>query len=104
MTGTTDDDLGPDDDGPTDETDPRVHDGLDHLQRAARELIAASRAFLDVAEDLVERPDGVQQLLGAVGSLGDAAGRVLRGGAGRTPVRDDDGDDDDPPVQRIPVS
>lgn len=30
-----------------------AQEGLEHLQTAALELIAAARAFLDVAEDLV---------------------------------------------------
>ena len=83
-----------------DDADPRVQEGIDHLQRAARELIAASRAFLDVVEEVVDRPDAVQDLLGVVGSLGRAAGRTLRPDR-RAPSSDDD---DDPPVQRIPVS
>ena len=37
-------------------SDDAVREGLDHLQAAALELIAASRAFLDVAEDLVREP------------------------------------------------
>ena len=36
--------------------DDPVRAGLDHLQTAALELIAATRAFLDVAEDLVREP------------------------------------------------
>lgn len=94
------------------ERDPRVQDGVDHLQRAAREMLSASRAFLDVVEELVERPEAVQELLGAVGSLGDLAGRAIRTGGrpagARTPSPRDEGDGDDPddppPVQRIPVS
>ena len=31
-------------------------EGLEHLQAAALELIAAARAFLDVAEDVVREP------------------------------------------------
>lgn len=92
--------------------DPRLQDGVEHLQRAAREMIAASRALLDVVEDLVEHPDGVKELLGAVGSLGDVAGRAMRSAGGRAGSRGaasaggggQDEDDDDPPVQRIPVS
>lgn len=96
--------------------DPRVHDGVEHLQRAAREMVAASRAFLDVVEELVERPEAVQELLGAVGSLGELAGRAIRTGgrpagprsrtdAGTGDVDGVDDDPDDPPaVQRIPVS
>jgi len=93
--------------------DPRVQEGVDHLQRAAREMIAASRAFLDVVEELVERPDAVGDLVALVGELG---GRVRRSGfaAGGPPFEapDDDpgGDDpdgdgpDDGPIQKIAVS
>lgn len=91
--------------------DPRVVAGIEHLQRAAREVIAASRALLDAAEDLVDQPDGLSRLAGVVADLGDLAGRTVRaatGGAG--PARGGsgsdgaEGPDDDPPVQRIPVS
>ena len=30
---------------------------MEHMQRAARDLIGAARAFLDAAEELVEDPD-----------------------------------------------
>ncbi len=79
--------------------DPRVQAGLDHLQRAAREMIAASRALLDVAEELVEDPKAAA---GIVDLLGSVANRRPRAAASER--SDDAGDDDDPPVQRIPVS
>lgn len=90
--------------------DPRVQAGLGHLQNAARELIAGSRALLDVAEDLVEDPGAVAGLVGLLGSVGDLAGRLGR--PTRAPWAHpgpgdgdwDDPDDEDPPVQRIPVS
>ncbi|HWJ61576.1 MAG TPA: hypothetical protein VNS19_06380 [Acidimicrobiales bacterium] len=86
--------------GPWEEHDPRLQAGLEHLQRAAREMIAASRALLDVAEELVEDPKAAS---GIIDLLGSVAGR-----AGRSPVHgvphDDDDEGDDPPVQRIPVS
>jgi len=84
--------------GAWDDQDPRLQAGLDHLQRAAREMIAASRALLDVAEELVEDPKAAS---GIIDLLGSVAGRPGRS-AGR--VDPDEGDDDDPPVQRIPVS
>lgn len=87
--------------------DPRLQAGLDHLQRAAREMIAASRALLDVAEDLVEDPRSVGGLVGLLGSVGDLAARAARpttnGRGGRYERGHHDGDDG-PPVQRIPVS
>lgn len=88
-----------------DDDDPRVQAGVDHLQRAAREAIAATRALLDVAEDLVDDPGSLRDLLGMVGSFGAAAAQAARGAGGHA-AWDDDADDDadDPPVQRIPVS
>ncbi len=76
--------------------DPRVQAGLDHLQRAAREMIAASRALLDVAEELVEDPRAAAGIVDLLGSVANRRGR----GAPAAP----DDDDGDPPVQRIPVS
>jgi hypothetical protein len=87
--------------------DPRVQAGVEHLQRAAHEAIAASRALLDVAEDLVDDPralGSVLELLGGLGGLGSRLDGL--GGRRAEPSRDpfaSDGDDD-PPVQRIPVS
>lgn len=89
--------------------DPRVHEGVEHLRRAAREMIAASRAFLDVVEEVVERPDAVGDVLGMVGSIGEQLRRGAAGaaGAGCAPRRGDpDADDDDPTdggIFRIPV-
>jgi hypothetical protein len=94
------------DDGWLTDDDPRVQAGLAHLQRAARELIAASRTLLDVAEDLVEDPKAAAGLLEALGSLDRLGTRLVgrgdrAGGWSEGPSRDDD---EGPPVQRIPVS
>lgn len=48
----------------------RAREGIDHLQNAARELIAAARAALDVAEDLIDDPDTISSVVGAAGQLG----------------------------------
>ena len=51
----------------TDGIDPRVGEAIDHVQKAALELIAAMRKALDVAEDLVGDPATLTTLLsGAV--------------------------------------
>jgi hypothetical protein len=81
-----------------DEVDPRLQAGVEHLQRAAKEAIAATRALLDVAEELVDDPRAVRGVLGALGTVAGAAGSIVGRGRGRGP------DDDDPGVQRIPVS
>lgn len=84
--------------------------GVEHLQRAAQELIAAGRAFLDIAEEVVERPDALGSLIGLVGKLGGQVARAA-GTAGAPSWRDDVGPiahdrdaGDDGPVQKIPVS
>jgi hypothetical protein len=56
----------------------RAREGLEHLQAAARELIAAARAALDVAEDLIDDPETVSSMAGAAGSVGDMVGDLVR--------------------------
>jgi hypothetical protein len=53
----------------------RAREGLQHLQAAARELILAARALLDVAEDMVDDPAALATLVGALGALGEVARR-----------------------------
>lgn len=43
--------------------DPRVGEAVDHVQKAALELIAAMRTALDVAEDFVADPAALQTLI-----------------------------------------
>ena len=97
--------------------DERANQGLDHLQAAALEMIHAARAFLDVAEDVVNDQHKVAEIVEVLGSVADAATRAARGeplrgarrgaGDGAEGADADDGaDGDDPPgrVQHIPVS
>ena len=63
----------------------RAGDGVAHLQTAAREVIAAFRAFLDVAEEVIEDPKSGEALLE---TLGDVARRVVPRPGGPS---DDDG-------------
>jgi hypothetical protein len=58
-------------------TDERAAEGLEHLQAAALELIAAARAFLDVAEDVVREPGVAATIVHAAAGLG----RVVLGGS-----------------------
>lgn len=85
-------------DAPPAEGDDRVADGLAHLQAAARELIQAARAVLDVAEGLVEDPSAVTAVADTVGSLVRTAAR-----AGRRAVDDAGGDESSHGVERIRV-
>ncbi len=64
--------------------DDRTGEAVAHLQSAARELIAAVRVFLDVAEEVVEDPKAGEALLD---TLGDVARRVVP----RSSPEDDDG-------------
>ena len=78
----------------------------------AEEEVVASLDYEDPAEDLVDQPDGITRLAGVVADLGELAGRTVRAAAGgaappgrpRPGTRGTDDPDDDPPVQRIPVS
>jgi hypothetical protein len=78
-------------------TDPddRMREGVEHLQTAALELIAAARVFLDLAEDIVRDPSD----LVARANAAAAAARTM-GGGGRRHHDDRDGDGG---VQRIRV-
>lgn len=53
--------------------DERAHDGVDHLQAAAKEMLAAARAALDVLEELVDDPATVPALLASLGSVARSA-------------------------------
>jgi hypothetical protein len=77
--------------------------GLEHLQAAAREVIQATRSLLDAAEELVDDPHAVQDLVGGIAAMAQTAAARLR----TTEPPDhgaDDGDEDGGSVQRIKVS
>ena len=65
--------------GPHD-SGPELAEGIDHLQRAARELVAAARSFLDVVEQVVEDDE---RLSGAASSIADLVGRGFASTTGR---------------------
>jgi hypothetical protein len=75
--------------------DDKTDEAMAHLQAAAHEMIKAARAFLDVAEELVTDPRTSETVLKVFDSVADAAGRVR---PNRSP------DDEDDPLQHIPVS
>lgn len=53
--------------------DELAREGLEHLQAAAREMLAAARAMLDVMEELVEDPSSVTALMSSLGAAARAA-------------------------------
>jgi hypothetical protein len=82
----------------------RAAEGVEHLQAAALELIAAARAFLDVAEDLVTDPEGVTGTLASLAAFVDLAGRAAgrRGGGHAAPAAGHE--EPGPLIRRIQVS
>jgi hypothetical protein len=74
-------------------SDDVIERGIEALQAAATEAIAAARAVLDVAEELVADPRTAAAVTNLLGSVPRVRPR---------PRRDDDGGEDG--VQRIPVS
>jgi hypothetical protein len=84
---------------PSEDSNDQAVDGLAHLQAAAKEMIAAARSFLDVAETLVDDPKAVQALGGAVTTLAKLAASTLMSSG----TSSADGDDGEPRIQRIRV-
>ena len=60
----------------------RSAEGVEHLQAAARELLGAARAFLDVIEDVVEDSDRLS-------AAADTVSDLVRNGLGLVGGRDD---------------
>jgi hypothetical protein len=84
-----------------------VAKGVEHLQVAAREMIAAARAFLDVVEELVNDPDKVGEVVDAVSTVASTVTDAARRTAGSTKdssTASGSADASDDRVQRIRVS
>jgi hypothetical protein len=87
------------------ERDELAQKGLEHLQSAVREVIQATRLLLDAAEELVEDPKAVQEVIGGLATVATAAAARMRMPTGAASAADDEGDDpDDGHVHRIQVS
>ena len=91
------------------EAQARAREGVEHLQAAARELIRAARAALDVAEEWVDDPQSLASLAGTLAVLGDVARRAAGMSAGARPEPRAGGDGGsgaepgEPRVERIDV-
>ncbi len=66
--------------------DERAREAIEHLQRAALELIAAARAVLDVAEDLVKDPAPIVAMAAAAAAHGRAATTAAAAGEEPAPA------------------
>jgi hypothetical protein len=90
----------------------RAREGIQHLQAAARELIHAARALLDVAEDVIDDPAGIATLAGALSAMADAARHRATAAPGEHDVDDnaedcgegDSGAVPEPTIERITVA
>ncbi len=50
-------------------TDSRSVEGVEHVQRAAREMIKAARSFLDLVEEVVDDPDRITEAAASVADM-----------------------------------
>ncbi len=94
--------MGHDDAGNESVNDEQTASGVEHLQAAAREMIEAARAFLDVIDDFVGDDDKLASVAEAFGSFARGATRAVRSEPTAPSGPDDDGFDG--PVQHIKVS
>jgi hypothetical protein len=90
-------------------SDDRTAEGLEHLQSAAREMIEAARAFLDVVDDFVGDDEKVASVAEAFGSIARGARRAAQDRSSMDDPSGGDGsgagdDGFDGPVQHIKVS
>ena len=81
----------------------RAREGVEHLQAAAIELIAAFRAFLDVAEEVVRDPSAVTAFASSLVETARAAGPTSAAADADADV-DAAGPPAEPRVTRIRVS
>ena len=78
-----------------------AREGLEHLQAAAQEMIAAARSMLDACEEVLADPHAGDTLASLVGSVA----RTVGGITGLAPRRESDKDDHDVSrVQHIKIS
>ncbi len=73
-------------------------DGVAHLQKAALEMIAAARAFLEVAEKVVENPETVRNAVVTVGAVAKAMMQTVDASTRSN------GDNGESTVEHIPLS
>jgi hypothetical protein len=78
-----------------------AREGLEHLQAAAHEMIAAARSMLDACEELLADPHAGDTLSSLVGSVARAVGGIT----GLAPKGESGKDDHDTSrVQHIKIS
>jgi hypothetical protein len=86
-----------------DNTADPAREGLEHLQSAAHEMIAAARSMLDAVEEVLDDPRAATSMAAAFGTLT----RLVEGAVasvGGMVAGSTSAPDDEPRVQRIKVS
>ena len=84
-----------------DERSGPAREGLEHLQTAAHEMIAAARSMLDACEEMIDDPHAGETLASIFGSVA----RVVGGITGLAPRHESPAEDPDAPrVQHIKIS
>lgn len=76
-----------------------AREGLEHLQSAAREMIAAARSMLDAVDELLDDPRAASSLATAVSTVG----RLVEGAVASL-TSSSAPESDEPRVQRVKVS
>jgi hypothetical protein len=82
-------------------------EGIEHLQAAANEMIAAARSFLDAVEGVVHDRDAVASVVDTLSSVAHAASQAasrVNPARDRSTTRPGDDDDGSSRVQHIRVS
>jgi hypothetical protein len=86
-----------------DERNEKAKQALEHMQQAALQMIAAARAVLDIAEEMVKDPAPLIAAAAATAEAATAAGARLADPAGHANGADQ-GPMPEPRVQHIRVS
>ena len=89
-----------------DRTGDPAREGLDHLQAAAHEMIAAARSMLDAVEEILEDPRAATAMASAfstVARLVEGAVASVNGVVGGAAAEQSDERSEHPRVQRIKV-
>lgn len=100
----TDESRDPGTTGTGEVNDDRMAQGVDHLQAAAREMIQAARAFLDVVEDFVGDEERMASVADAVAAVARGATKAVRGDEHATDSESTDQEPFGGTVQHIKVS
>ncbi|MEY2423846.1 MAG: hypothetical protein QOI95_3913 [Acidimicrobiaceae bacterium] len=87
-----------------DKTADPAREGLEHLQAAAHEMIAAARSMLDAVEEVLDDPRAATSMAVAFGTMSRLIEGAVASVSGMVANGTAPPDEDEPRVQRIKVS